>query len=45
VLERWELDRARRNSMMFSALMILVSIGILALGVLLAFSPYADVPR
>jgi len=44
-LERWELDRARRNSMLFSALMILVSIGILALGVLLAFGPYADVPR
>jgi uncharacterized membrane protein len=44
-LERWELDGARRNSMLFSGLMILVSISILALGTLLAFAPYADVPR
>lgn len=44
-LERWELDRARRNSMLFSALMILVSVAVLALGVLLAFGPFSDVPR
>jgi uncharacterized membrane protein len=42
-LERWELERARRNSLVFSGLMILVSVGILALGVLLAYYPYADV--
>jgi uncharacterized membrane protein len=41
-LERYELDRARRNSLMFSALMILVSLGLVALGVLLAFAPFAD---
>lgn len=41
-LERWELERARRNSLLFSGLMILVSIGILALGVMLAYAPYAD---
>lgn len=42
-VERWELERARRNSLLFSGLMILVSVAILALGVLLAYPPYADV--
>jgi uncharacterized membrane protein len=42
-LERWELERARRNSLLFSALMILVSVAILALGVSLAYAPFADV--
>ena len=41
-LERWELERARRNSLLFSGLMIVVSVAILALGVLLAYPPYAD---
>jgi uncharacterized membrane protein len=41
-LDRSELEKARRNSMLFSALMILVSIAILALGVSLAYYPYAD---
>lgn len=41
-LERWELERARRNSLVFSGFMILVSIGILALGVMLAYAPFAD---
>lgn len=41
-LEHWELERARRNSLLFSGVMILVSIAILALGVLLAYAPYAD---
>ncbi len=40
--EMWELERARRNSLLFSGLMIVVSVGILALGVLLAFPPFAD---
>ncbi len=40
--ERYELERARRNSLMFSGLMILVSVSILALGVLLSYPPYAD---
>jgi putative copper export protein len=40
--ERWALERARRNSLVFSGLMVLVSIAILALGVLLAFAPFAD---
>jgi uncharacterized membrane protein len=43
-LEAWELERARRNSLVFSGFMILVSIAILALGVLLAFAPFADQP-
>lgn len=43
-LERYELDGARRNSMLFSGLMVLVSLAILALGVTLGFGPYADVP-
>lgn len=42
-VERWELERARRNSLLFSGLMILVSVAILALGVSLAYYPYADV--
>jgi uncharacterized membrane protein len=42
-LERWDLERARRNSLVFSGLMILVSVAILALGVSLAYSPFADV--
>jgi uncharacterized membrane protein len=41
-LDRWELERARRNSLLFSGLMILVSVAILALGVTLAYYPYAD---
>lgn len=40
--QMWELERARRNSLLFSGLMILVSVGILALGVLLAYPPFAD---
>ena len=42
-LERWELERARRNSLLFSGLMILVSVAILALGVSPAYYPFADV--
>jgi hypothetical protein len=42
-LERWELERARRNSLLFSGLMIVVSVAILALGVSLAYYPLADV--
>ncbi len=41
-LEMWELERARRNSLVFSGLMIVVSVAILALGVLLAYPPFAD---
>ena len=41
-LEMWELERARRNSLVFSGLMIVVSVAILALGVLLSYPPFAD---
>ncbi|MFN8639621.1 MAG: hypothetical protein U0360_09240 [Dehalococcoidia bacterium] len=40
--DRSALEAARRNSLLFSGLMILVSVAILALGVLLAFPPIAD---
>jgi uncharacterized membrane protein len=40
--ERYELERARRDSLLFSGLMVLVSISILCLGVLLAYPPVAD---
>lgn len=42
--ETWELERARRNSLMFSGFMILVSLAILGLGVLLSYEPFADQP-
>lgn len=41
-MEMWELERVRRNSLLFSGLMIAVSVAILALGVLLAYPPFAD---
>lgn len=40
-LERWELERARRNSMVFSGSMLLVTLVLLALGVLLGNPEYA----
>ncbi len=40
--DMWDLERARRNSLLFSGLMIVVSVSILALGVLLAYPPFAD---
>ena len=49
-VERGEMDagtleRARRNSMLFSSLILLVSVAIVFLGVALGFSPYSEVPR
>ncbi len=40
-LEGWALDRARRNSLIFSALIMLVSFIVLALGVMLADHEYS----
>jgi len=49
-LERGEgdvaaLESARRGSLLFSTLILLVSVGILCLGVALSFTAYSEVPR
>ena len=43
--ESWELDRARRNSLIFSGLIMLVSFVVLGLGVVLADHEYSYVLR
>ena len=44
-LEEWEIDRARTNSLIFSALIMLVSFVVLALGVMLSNHEYSYVLR